>query len=155
MEDSPAVATETQKPKRLVTLSMFDTKAASEAGIVVELEEIGLDDDGKPYFWTILGMDAGKVVDKDRKNLSRYLTALRKNKDAGNAEVSEKENIDKLAASTIAWHLPPIEPNDPEPVVSEQNARKILSDPRFRWIVRKLTKAQSDDSDFFVKSSTS
>lgn len=143
------------KPKRLVTLSMFDTKAASEAGIVVELDEIGVDDDGNPYFWTILGMDAGKVVDKDRKQLNRVLTAIRKNKDAGDAEVGEKDNIDKLAASTIAWHLPPIEEGEPEPVVSEQAAKKILSDPRFRWIVRKLTKKQNDESDFFVKSSTS
>lgn len=143
------------KAKRPLTLSMFDTKAASEAGIVVELDEIGLDGEGKPYFWTILGMDAGKVVHKDRKQLSRLLTAIRKNKDAGDAEVSEKDNIDKLAASTIAWHLPPIEENEAEPVVSEQAAAKILSDPRFRWIVRKLTKAQSDESGFFVKSSTS
>lgn len=143
------------KPKRLISLSMFDTKAASEAGIVVVLDEIGLDDDDKPYFWTILGMDAGKVVDKDRKQLNRVLTAIRKNKDAGDAEVGEKDNIDKLAASTIAWHLPPIEPNEPEPVVGEQAAKKILSDPRFRWIVRKLTKAQNDESGFFVKSSTS
>jgi hypothetical protein len=143
------------KPKRLVALSMFDTKAASEAGIVVELDEIGLDDDDKPYFWTVLGMDAGKVVDKDRKQLTRVLTAIRKNKDLGDAEVGEKDNIDKLAASTIAWHLPPIEPNESEPVVSEQNAKRILGDPRFRWIVRKLTKAQNDESGFFVKSSTS
>lgn len=143
------------KPKRLVTLSMFDTKAASEAGIVVELDEIGPDDEGKPYFWTILGMDAGKVVDKDRKQLNRVLTAIRRNKDAGDAEVGERDNIDKLALATIAWHLPPIDEGEGEPVVSEQAARKILSDPRFRWIVRKLTKKQNEDFDFFVKSSTS
>lgn len=143
------------KPKRLVTLSMFDTKAQSEAGIVVELDEIGVDDEGKPYFITILGMDAEKVVDKNRKQLNRVLTAIRKNKDAGDAEAGEKDNIDKLAASTIAWHLPPIEEGEPEPVVSEHNARKIYNDPRFPWIVRKLTKAQNDESGFFVKRSTS
>jgi hypothetical protein len=143
------------KPKRLITLSMFDTKAASEAGLTVDLDEIGLDDAGKPYFITILGMDAGKVVDKDRKQLNRVLTAIRKNKDAGDAEVGEKDNIEKLAASTIAWHLPPIEEGEPEPEMSEQNARRLYSDPRFRWIVRKLTKKQNDESDFFVKSSTS
>lgn len=142
-------------PKRLVTLSMFDTKAASEAGIMVELDEIGLDDEGKPYFITILGMDAGKVVDKDRKQTNRIIAAIRKNRDAGDAESGEKDNIDKLAAATIAWHLPPVEEGEPEPVANELNARKLYSDPRFRWIVRKLTKKQSDDSDFFVKSSTS
>lgn len=143
-----------KEPRRLIDLNQFDTKAASEAGIVVELDEIGLDDDGKPYFIRIMGVDAPKVVEKDRKQLNRVLTAIRKNRDAGDAEVGEKDNIDKLAAGTLEWHLPPVD-GEVLPPPTEHVARKLYSDPRFRWIPRKLTKAQNDESGFFVKSSTS
>lgn len=143
-----------QTDSQPIDLNMFDTKAASEAGIVVELDELPLDDEGKPYYITILGVDAGKVVEKDRKQLNRILTAIRKNRDVGDAEVGEKDNVDKLAAATIAWHLPPVD-GATLPAPTEPVARKLYGDPRFRWIVRKLTKIQSDESRFFVKSSTS
>lgn len=144
----------TDEPKRLLDLSMFDTKAASEAGIVVELDELPLDDAGKPYSITILGMDAEKIVEKDQKTLDRYIKLIRKNRDPGDTKAGEQENIDKLAEATIAWHLPPVD-GAPLPTPTKPIALKLYSDPRFRWIVRKLTKRQGDESGFFVKSSTS
>lgn len=139
-------------------LNTLDTKAASEAGIVVELEhpfnpETPFEDDeGVAYSITILGSDAGKVRAKGRKQLDRYISLIRKNKDPGDAEAGEQDNIDKLATATIAWHLPALDGEVlPEP--TEHIARKLYSDPRFPWIVEQLTKAIGDRARFFKKSS--
>jgi len=48
-----------------------------------------MDDDGVPYSITILGNDAGKVRTKERKQLDRYLEAIRKNRSPGDAEAGE------------------------------------------------------------------
>lgn len=143
------------EPKRLVTLSMFDSKAKSEAGLYVELEELGPDDDGKPYFIRIMGMDAAPVVKKNRRNTDKLLTAIRSGREAADTAESERKNIETLAASTLEWHLPPVEVGEDEPTLNEHNARRLYSDERFRWIVRKLTKKQNDESSFFVASSPS
>lgn len=141
-------------------LSTLDTKAPAERGIVVELENPFdpttpfVDDAGVPYSWTILGSDAGKVRAIARKRLDRMLTLLRKNRDPGDAEANEAADIDRLAAATLAWHLPPID-GQPAPEPNEHSARKILSDPRFPWIAEQLTKAMGDRARFFSKSSTS
>lgn len=141
-------------------LSSLDTKAAAERGIVVDLEhpftpeKPFVDDAGVPYSITILGGDAGKVRAKGRKQLDRYISLIRKNKDPGDSETSEQDNIDRLATATIAWHLPPLDGAElPDP--TEHLARKLYSDSRFPWIVEQLTKAINDRARFFVKSSTS
>jgi hypothetical protein len=140
-------------------LSTLDTKTAAENGIVVELEnpfepeKPFVDDDGVPYSITILGSDAGKVRNKSRKQLSRFLTAMRKNKDA-DAEEGEQENIDRLATATLEWHLPALD-GETLPAPTEHSARKLYSDPRFPWIVEQLTKAIGDRARFFKKSSSS
>ena len=141
-------------------LSTLDTKAPAEQGLVVELEnpfepeKPFVDDDGVPYSITILGADAGKVRAAEKKQLNRILTAIRKNKDA-DAEAGEQDNIEKLAAATLAWHLPSVDgevlPNPP----TERAARKLYSDPRFPWIVEQLTKRIGDRARFFKKSSSS
>ncbi len=110
--------------------------------------------DGKPYFIRILGADASAVVERDRKNLNRRLSLIRKNRDPGDVEKSEQENIDKLAATTLEWHLPPVD-GATLPAPTEQLARKLYADPRFRWLLRKLVRAQDDESGFFSKRSTS
>jgi hypothetical protein len=138
-------------------LSTLDTKTAAEQGVVVELEnpfepeKPFVDDDGVPYSWTILGGDAGKVRAKEKKQLNRILTAIRRNKDA-DAEAGEQDNVDKLAAATLAWHLPPLD-GEILPPPTEHLARKILNDPRFPWIVEQLTKAIGDRARLFRKSS--
>ena len=137
-------------------LSTLDTKSAAEEGTVVELEhpftpEIPfVDDDGVPYSITILGNDAGKVRTKERKQLDRYLEAIRKNRSPGDAEAGEADTIDKLAAATIAWHLPPVDGKVLE--CKENVARNLYADPRFRWIPEQLSKAIGDRSRFFKKS---
>jgi hypothetical protein len=141
-------------------LNTLDTKAAAEQGIVVELEHPFtptvpfVDDDGQPYYIKILGGDAGKVREKSRKQLDRYIALIRKNRDPGDAETGEQDNVDRLASATLEWHLPPLD-GAPVPAASEASARKLYSDPRFPWIVEQLTKAINDRARFFVKSSSS
>ena len=138
-------------------LNTLDTKAAAEAGIVVQLEHPFdpalpfTDDAGTPYSITIMGGDAGKVRAKARKQLDRYLTLIRKNQDPGDAEASEVDHIDRLAAATIAWHLPDLD-GKPVPALSEVTARTLYADPRFPWIVEQLTKAIGDRTRFFKRS---
>jgi len=140
-------------------LSTLDTKTAAEEGLVVELEnpfepeKPFVDDDGVPYSITILGGDAGKVRTKEKKQLNRILTAIRKGKDS-DAEAGEQDNIDKLAAATLAWHLPQLD-GETLPPPTEHLARKLYSDPRFPWIIEQLTKRIGDRSRFFKKSSPS
>lgn len=146
--------------KATFDLSALDTKTAAEKGLVVELEHPldpsvpFVDDTGVPYSWTILGADAGKVRDKAAKQFDRYFELLRKNKNPGGYAAGEKDNIDRLAAATITYHLPTID-GQPAPEPNEHNARKILSDPRFPWIAEQLTKAIGDRARFFAKNSTS
>lgn len=151
--------TEENEMKKGFDLSSRDTKLAAEQGVVVELEDPFdsgtplLDDEGKPYTITILGSDAGPVRLKARKQLDQYLEAVRKNKNPGDAEKNEKELVDRLAAATIAWHMPPLDGAQlPEP--TEHIARKLYSDPRFPWIVEQLAKAMGDRARFFKTSST-
>jgi len=140
-----------------IDLSALDTKAPAEQGTVVELEhpftpEVPfVDDDGVPYSITILGSDAGKIRERERKQLDRYIEAIRKNRNPGDAEASEKDTIDKLAAATIAWHLPPLD-GEQLPPPNDHVARKLYSDPRFRWISEQLLKAMGDRARFFKKS---
>jgi len=140
-------------------LNTLDTKTAAEEGLVVELEnpfepeKPFVDDDGVPYSITILGGDAGKVRTKEKKQLNRILTAIRKGKDS-DAEAGEQDNIDKLAAATLAWHLPTLD-GETFPPPTEHLARKLYSDPRFPWIIEQLTKRIGDRSRFFKKSSPS
>lgn len=141
-------------------LNTLDTKTPAEQGIVVELEHPlnpetpFVDDDGVPYSITILGGDAGKVRAKERKQVDRILSAIRKNRDPGDAETGERDNIDKLAAATLAWHLPPLD-GELLPDPTEHIARKLYSDPRFPWIAEQLTKRIGDRARFFKKSSIS
>lgn len=160
----PDTATDT--PKRLITLDQFDSKAASESGIMIELDEIGLDEEGKPYFITVMGDDAAAVVDDDRKRTNKRNAHIRKTrKIIEDAEENEAGLIDKLAKATRTWHLPPLKacswftPPDgveaSEPLCSERNARNLYGDSRFRWILRKVAAGQGDESGFFVKRSPS
>lgn len=143
----------------MLDFNTLDTKSAAERGLVVELEDPRnesapfVDDDGKPFSITILGGDAGKIREKTRKQLDSYLTKARKNKEA-DSRAAEAEHIDKLAAATIAWHLPTLD-GETLPAPNEHVARKLYSDPRFPWIVEQLTRAMNDRGRFFSTSSTS
>jgi hypothetical protein len=143
----------------MLDLNTLDTKAPAEAGIVVELEnpfepsKPFVDDEGIPYSITILGSDAGKVRAKAKKQLNHFLRDLRRNKDA-DADEGEQELTDKLAAATLAWHLPTLD-GEVMPPPTEHIARKLYADPRFPWIAEQLTKAMVDRSRFFKKSSSS
>lgn len=140
-------------------LSTLDTKTTAEQGLVVELEnpfapeKPFVDDDGVPYSITILGSDAAKIRTKEKKQLNRVLSAMRRNKDV-DAEAGEQDNIDRIAAATLDWHLPTLD-GETLPAPTEHTARKLYSDPRFPWIIEQLTKAIGDRARFFKKSSTS
>lgn len=141
-------------------LNELDTKAPAERGTVVELDHPDatkkwLDDDGNRWTIKILGADAGKVRGRAQKQLDSYIALIRKGKDPGFSADNEKDNTDRLAAATIAWHLPPLDgvafPDPP----TEEAAKKFYSDPRFPWIVEQLTKAINDRSRFFTTNSSS
>ena len=140
-------------------LGAFDTKAAAERGIRVELLNPFtnlpfVDDEKKPFFIRILGSDAAKVREKNLKQLDKYIEAIRKNQNPGDALAGESDNIDKLAIATLEWYLPPLD-GQPMPAASVSAARKLYSDPRFPWLVEQLTKAINDRTLFFDSSSSS
>lgn len=138
-----------------VTLDQFDTKALSEAGIVIELDELPTDPAGQPYFIEILGMDADATVDEDRRRLDKKVRKIRKNQDLGDTKEEEQALIEKLAKITTRWHLPPLTKGEAELPCTKENARRLYSDVRFRWILRKVSKEQQNEARFFANSSTS
>lgn len=139
-----------------------DSKAASERGIIVpwedpETKEPVVDEDGNPVTCTLVGGDADKVVAKTDKNLNKFFDRLYKGQGRKNdkrAQESREELIDRVAAATVAWSSnwtydgAVLECN-------EQNARRLYSDPRFRWLLEQMQLVVDDRARFFTKSSTS
>lgn len=141
-------------------ISTRDSKAAAERGIVVpwedpETKEEIVDEDGTAVTFTLVGGDADKVAAKTDKNLNKFFDRLSKGrKNDRRAQESREELIDRLAAATIAWS-----PNwtyDGQVLeCNEHNARKVYSDPRFRWLLEQMQGVVDDRARFFTKSSTS
>lgn len=135
----------------------LDTKALAEKGMVVELEgpdgEPLLDAEGKQYWIRQLGGDAGKIREKHRKSLDKVYEKVRKGKAQGGAAESEREQIDRLAAAVLEWYVPTL---DGETLVcTEENARRLYSDPRLPWLPEQLQKRIDDRAAFFATRSTS
>ena len=141
-------------------ISTRDSKAAAERGIVVpwedpETKEGIVDEEGRAVSFTLLGGDADKVVAKTDKNLNKFFEGLSKGrKNDRRAQESREELIGRLSVATIAWTA-----NwtfDGQVLeCSEFNARKVYSDPRFRWLLDQMQTVVDDRARFFVKSSTS
>lgn len=140
-------------------LGIPDTKAAAERGIVVPIMDPARPGEqlknavGEPLSITILGSDAEKVKERDRKTLDKVFENVRKKKDQGGAKESEQEQINRLAAATVAWTF---KTPDGKPVeCSEQNARAIYGDPRYPYLIEQLQQKIDDRAAFFATASDS
>lgn len=139
-------------------LLQFDTKAAAEAGYRHNLEnpftlEPMLDDNGDPYYIDVVGGDAGDVVAISRQIADQRMERIQKTKSiVVESTLTRQEDVQIIAAATRGWYLPPI---DGESIPwSKDNAKKILADPRFPWIMEQLNKVIGERKRFFRKSSS-
>lgn len=139
-------------------ISSRDSKAAAERGIIVQWEdpetkEGVFDEEGQPVTFTLVGGDAARVQAKTDKNLNKFFTRISKGQ-KNEAKETREELVDRLAAATTAWSSnwtydgAVLE-------CSEANARRVYSDPRFRWLLEQMQGVVDDRSRFFTKSSTS
>lgn len=148
---------ESARKKEPVDFTNLDSKAASEAGTAIVLidprnNEPLLDDDEKPYFITILGIDSAKLRGISKISIDRRMNSIRKGNDIDyDSDVVAKEKAALYAAATTGWYLPPLDGAALE--YSEKNAKRLYSDPRFPWLLEQLDKAIADRQRFFKKAS--
>lgn len=142
-----------------IDFSALDTKSAAEAGAVVELDdprngEPLLDDEGKPYYIEILGLDSAKLRAAARKISAKVVTNIRKGRDTEyDPEAAEAERATLYAAATKSWYLPPLDGEVLE--CNERNAKRLYTDPRFPWVVEKIDREIANRQRFFKKASQS
>lgn len=141
-------------------LSDVDAQAAAERGRGIQIKdprdatgETLLMVDGEPFTIYIVGSDSKKVKAKVHQTLDKAYEAARKGKGSSSAADAEKEVADTLAAATTHWT--PVLPLDGQPFpCTEQNARKLYSDPRFPFIAEQLAKEVENRAAFFAAGST-
>lgn len=137
--------------------STLDSKAAAEAGAVIELVdprsgEPLVDDEGKPYWLEIIGMDSAKMRAISQSIVGKRITNSRKGKGAEyDAEAEEAEKYRLYASATKDWYVPTLDGEVLE--CNEKNAKKLLSDPRFPWLSEQIDRAIADRARFFKKAS--
>jgi len=139
-------------------LSTLDSKAAAEAGTVIEIISPAtgepLMDDGKPVTITILGIDSAKLRGISKKLTDRRFTDIRRGKNADfDSDVADAERFKLYAAATIAWEGIGLDGAVLE--CNERNAQKLYSDARFPWLVEQIDKAIADRQRFFKTASPS
>lgn len=141
--------------------SKLDSKAASEAGTVIDIispasgDPLIDDETGKPVTITILGVDSPKLRNIARKLNDRRMNDARRGKNNDyDSEVAEAEQIKLLAAATIAWEGIALDSKEPLEC-NEKNAVRFYSDPRFPWLKEQIDRAISDRQRFFKKASPS
>lgn len=140
-------------------LGIPDTKAAAERGIDVPITDPANPGQplnnavGEPLVITILGGDAEKVRNRDRKTLDRVLENIRKRKDQGGAKETEQEQIDRLAAATVAWTFKT--PDGVAVPCTEPNAKAIYGDPRYPYLIEQLQQKIDDRAALFQTRSDS
>jgi hypothetical protein len=139
--------------------STLDSQAAAEAGAVIELEdprsgETLTDDDGKPYYVEIIGMDSAKLRAVSQGIVGKRIVNIRKGKGGEyDADAEDAEKFRLYAKATKSWYVPTLDGEVLE--CNEKNARKLYSDPRFPWISEKIDKEIANRQRFFKKASPS
>jgi hypothetical protein len=139
--------------------STLDSKAAAEEGAVIELQDWRkdgplLDDDGKPYWIEVLGMDSEKLRKVSKSITGKRITDIRRGKGAEyDAEAEDAERARLYAAATKSWYIPTFDGQALE--CNEKNARRLYSDPRFPWLVEQIDREIANRQRFFKKASPS
>lgn len=141
----------------MVDFADFDSKAAAERGTVLELispatKKTWLDDEKKPYWIKLLGMDSEKLRKIANKIVDRTVNEIRRNQQSEfDSEEATVEKVKLYAIATIEWHIPPVDGEKLD--CNEKNARKLYSDVRFPWVVEQIDKAINDRASFFEQAS--
>lgn len=131
----------------------LDTKTSAEAGTVVHLEHPGTgdplyDEKQNAITITVLGSDSDKVRGVARKQADKRFEQARKSRGLAIDSASiESDAIARMVAATVAWSGVKLDGEVLE--CTEQNARKLYSDPRFPWIAEQVEKAIEDRQRFF------
>lgn len=139
--------------------STLDSRAAAESGAVIDLldprsGEPLLDDDGKPYWIEIIGMDSAKLRAVSQSIVGKRVTNIRKGKGVEyDADAEDAEKFRLYATATKSWNVPTFDGQVLE--CNEKNARKLYADPRFPWIAEQIDKEIANRARFFKKASPS
>jgi hypothetical protein len=139
-------------------LNTLDTKKAAEAGYTHQLEnpfthQPMFDDAKQPYFIRVLGGDSGQVSEVMRNIADRRLEYIQKTrKIVTESELTHQEDVELIASAIVDWYLPELDGKTWP--FSRENAKTILSDPRFPWIMEQLQKVIGDRAHFFKKNSS-
>jgi len=140
-------------------LTQLDTQTPADHGAVVELEnpftnDPLADDDGKLVTWTLRGEDSPAVRKVVRRQQDKRNERIQKGRGADlDAATLEGQTVERLLAATITYSDNWALDGNPLPYTQE-NARKLLTDPRFSWLVEQLTRAMGDRRRFLPTGST-
>lgn len=126
-------------------LSKLDLQTAADEGAVMELRHPStheiLVDDGEPVTITLLGQDSRKWKQMVRQNLDKR---LKKNRQVLKSAQIEEENIDILAACTLAWTG--IEYDGEVLECNRANAKKVYSN--VSWILEQAMDFTGERSNY-------
>lgn len=140
-------------------LAALNTADPAEQGTAVELEnpftlERLEDTTGVPITWTLRGEDAPSVRAVVGAQADRRNDNINKGRGASLDQRSlDSQQLERLVAATVTYssNFPPLDGETMQPF-SPQNARRILSDKRFRWLVEQLQRELGNRKRFLPKS---
>ena len=134
-------------------LNSLDTSTKATEGAIMKIANpkngnLLEDDDGKPYTVTLRGRHSIQALDVERRYndaRSQNATRLRGMPEITQEDI-EEQNVYQLVACTVALYLPRVDGEVLE--CTPQNARKLWSDPRFRWLREQAFTFMQRDSNF-------
>lgn len=137
-------------------LSTLDVSTKANQGATVEIyhpiTRLPLTtEDGKKVTVTVLGRYSDVYVKNQRRATNRRLQQAGRGRGGikVNAEELEAEAVELLSNCITAWENVTVDGQVLE--CNQNNAKKILSDPRFAWFRDQVDEAVNDDSNFMSK----
>lgn len=143
----------------MLDLSTLNVTTAAAAGTMVELEHPGTGDtladaNDAPYYVEVRGEDSAEVKRVDRKHADQRADRIRRGKSWDmDQDTLEAQAVERLAAATISWYLPPLDGETLD--CTPKNLKRVYASEALAWVTEQVAKAMKDRKRFFSKRSMS
>lgn len=96
--------------------------------------------------------DAGRKI--DRAQAQQAFRKMRSGRNLQDDDDLTEQQVDKLVAITVGWHLVDLDGNALDVPFSKENARELWTDPAMSWLRRQAWVFVSTAANFIRRSST-
>lgn len=133
-------------------LAQYDTKKASEDGAEFALKDPATKrpikgDDGENVIFHVIGKHSETYIKAQTRITNRRLKEVRGRGPQSSAEELEDEAIELLSVAVVSW-TNNFKVDALQLECTPVNVRRLLSDPRFRWIREQVDEFVGDIANF-------